>query len=699
MDGITFEYPTWYLVICLLVGLAYALVLYFRDHTFRESATWLNWLLGATRMLVVSTLAMLLMSPILRSVESRSQKPVVVFAQDGSESIGAAMKPADSLAYVQAIRSIEEKLGTDYDLVSYTFGESVRDTLDLSFRDKRTNIAELLRQVYDVYSNQNLGAVILSSDGIYNECANPVYSDVKLNAPVYTIALGDTTRQKDLVLKRVFHNKIAYLGDKFSIQVDITAQNAAGATSSLRIARIENGRTRELVNESVQIDRNDFFTTREFILDADVAGVNRYRISLGAVSGEVSTANNVRDIYVDVLEARQKILLLAAAPHPDLSALKQSITEGRNNEVTVEYINCFAGNVRDFDLVILHQLPGKSNNIGNLLQEMKSRQTPVWFIAGVTSDFGALNAAQQLINISSNGRNTNDVEPYLASNFSLFNVPDDVRAILPILPPVVAPFGDFKAGGSASVLLYQRIGRVDTQYPLLALGQEDNRRLATMAATGLWKWRLFDYLEKKNHNRFNELVSQVIQYLSVKDDKRRFRVSLAKNIFDENEPIIFDAELYNDNYELVNEPSAQLVITNEDGREFNYTFNTTGRGYRLNAGVMPVGSYRFRATVNTGTQNLDYNGQFSVQAIQLERYEMTADHDLLRLLSERYGGELVYPAAIASIPDKLLAKGTVKPVLYETVNTRSLINLKGIFFLLLSLLTLEWFLRRYFGAY
>ena len=194
-------------------------------------------------------------------------------------------------------------------------------------------------------------------------------------------------------------------------------------------------------------------------------------------------------------------------------------------------------------------------------------------------------------------------------------------------------------------------------------------------------------------------MSQIVQYLSVKNDKRRFRVSLAKNIFDENEQIIFDAELYNDNYELINEPSAQLVITDEDGREFNYTFNPTGRAYRLNAGILPVGNYRFRANVNTGTENLSYNGQFSVQAVQLERYETTADHGLLRLLSERFGGQLLDRAAFANLPQLLEERGTVKPVLYETATTRSLINLKGIFFLILGLLTLEWFLRRYFGEY
>lgn len=699
MEGISFAYPAWFLILCFLAGLVYAMVLYYRDQRFKDAPSWLTTLLGVLRFVAVSILAILLLSPILRSIESRSQKPVIVFAQDGSESITASWSESDSSAYVQDVQALQQQLGESYDLVNYTFGEEVRDTLDFSFSDKRTNLANLLRRVYDVYSNQNLGAVVISSDGIYNEGANPVYADVKLNAPVYTFGLGDTTRRKDVLIKRVFHNKIAYLGDRFSIQVDVTAQNAAGTTVPLRIARIENGNRRELVNESVTIDRNDFFRTREFILDADRAGVNRYRISVGSTNGEVTVANNSRDIYVDVLEARQKVLILAHAPHPDLSALKQSISAGQNNEIEVAYQNSFSGDIRDYDMVILHQLPSRSKSIDALLQNLEQAKIPTWFIIGEQSGISAANEVQQLVSIRANGRNTNEVEPRMATNFSLFKVADEVREFLPVLPPVVAPFGEYGTGANASVLLYQRIGRVDTEYPLLSLGEEEGRRVAVMTATGIWKWRLFDYLDRKNHDRFDELVSQVVQYLSVKNDKRRFRISLAKNIFDENEQIIFDAELYNDNYELINEPSAQMVVTAEDGREFNYTFNPTGRSYRLNAGILPVGNYRFQATVNTGTENLSYAGQFSVQAVQLERYETTANHDLLRLLSERYGGQLLDRAGLTGLPQLLADRGTVKPVLYETTTTRSLINLKGIFFLILGLLTLEWFLRRYFGEY
>jgi hypothetical protein len=88
-----------------------------------------------------------------------------------------------------------------------------------------------------------------------------------------------------------------------------------------------------------------------------------------------------------------------------------------------------------------------------------------------------------------------------------------------------------------------------------------------------------------------------------------------------------------------------------------------------------------------------------VQPIQLELFETTANHAVLRALSTKFGGETVFPAQLTSILEKIKANQTVKPVIYQTTSTNPLINLKWIFALLALLLSAEWFLRRYFGSY
>ncbi|MEL6141651.1 MAG: hypothetical protein AAFU67_08530, partial [Bacteroidota bacterium] len=678
MQGLTFEYPVWFLILCVLAGLGVALLLYFRDNTFREQGRWLNWLLGGLRWLAYSFLATLLLSPLLKYLQSDQQDPIVVLAQDASESVALG---TDSAAYLIKWKALSSQLGQNYQLVHYRFGDLVQETDQLDFSDKRTDLNAVLTEISDVYSNQNLGAVILATDGIYNEGANPVYNDLQIKAPIYTVGLGDTTQQRDLLIRRVFHNKIAYLNDRFSVQIDISARNAAGSNSRLTVSRVDGARREELHTESIVIDNNDFFTTREVILDADRPGVQRYRIRVSSVNDEASTTNNQRDFFVDILDARQKILLLAHAPHPDLSALRQSLLTGKNNEVEVTYAQKFAGDLRDYDLLVLHQLPSAKYPIEGLLSRMAELKKPTWFILGEATEANRFNAAQQLLRFLPKGESVNKVSGQAVPGFNLFTISEDLRAGLTQFPPLTAPFGDFAPGPNASVLLNQKIGRVETEYPLLIVGESSGTRTGVLAATDLWQWRLFDYLDNSNHDRYDELVSQVTQFLSVQEDKRRFRVSVAENLFDENEPIQLDAELYNSNYELINEPEATVVITDQEGREYNYTFNRTSNAYTLNAGILPVGNYRFRASTNASGEALTYDGRFSIQSVDVERFALEADHGLLRLLSDRYGGDFLLPADLGELPSRLEERGTVKPILFQTITTRSVINLKWIFFI------------------
>lgn len=699
MANLTFQYPIWYFAFCVLLGAAYALLLYFRDKTFYDQNDRLNWLLGAFRFVTVTLISLLLLSPLLKSIVTNTQKPVIVLAQDESESVAASMNEQQRADYQRNFESLAQELGSKYEVKQYAFGSAMREGIDFKYNDKVTNLSQVLNNVYDLYSNQNLGAIVLATDGIYNEGSNPVYLNSKLTAPIYSIALGDTTIKKDLVLKRVFYNKIAYLGDKFTVQVDVSAQNFAGSTTNLSIYKVSGEGSQKIQQVPIAIDRNDFFTTREIVLDANQPGVQRYRVVAESLSGEATNINNSKEIFIDVLDARQKILILANSPHPDISAMRQSIEQNKNYQVDVAFINSLTANVGTYDFVILHQLPSRSNDAANVFNILQTKHIPHFFIAGMQTNFVRLNQLQSLVSFQISGNSTNDVQGKIASGFNNFTISDELTNQLPQYPPLTAPFGEFKVSPGAAVLLYQRIGKVDTRYPLLVLGEEGEAKVGVLCAEGLWKWRLFDYLQNQNHEVFDELLGKSVQYLSLKADKRKFRVTPSKNIFNENEPVLFDAELYNDNYELINDPDASIVITNSEGKEFDFTFNKSGRAYSLNAGIFPVGNYTYRAAVTYNGQNLNVSGQFSVQPVQVELFETTANHNLLRLLSDKYGGAVVYPNNVASIASLIEQKGTVKPVIYQTAKTRPVINLKWIFFLLLLLLTGEWFLRRYFGAY
>ena len=179
-----------------------------------------------------------------------------------------------------------------------------------------------------------------------------------------------------------------------------------------------------------------------------------------------------------------------------------------------------------------------------------------------------------------------------------------------------------------------------------------------------------------------------------KDDKRRFRVYPSKSTFNENERIILNAELYNDAYELVNTPDAQVTIKNNKNKSYPFLFTRSGNGYILDSGILPSGEYSFTSTTKLGEKKYSAQGQFFVVQQQAEFRQTTANHQLLYNLSNLNNGEVVYPSDLDKLIDKIRANELIKTVSYEDKRFEELINLKLIFFLILALLSVEWFLRK-----
>ncbi|MFZ1749842.1 MAG: hypothetical protein WAU01_06605 [Saprospiraceae bacterium] len=699
INTISFSYPWWYLLFCLALGAGYGWLMYVKENRFSDLSHWFIKGLGLLRALSVALIALLLLSPFIKTIKDEIKSPIIVIASDKSESIAEGMTKNDLEQYGQSIEQLKAELKDKFDIKEITFGSDVHLDKQDSLTDKSTNLSHLLTHISDNYGDQNLGALIIGTDGIYNEGSHPLYLDTKLNAPIYTIALGDTTQKKDLYFQNVLHNKIAYLGDKFPVQADISAYNCEGSTSRLTLERISGGQTFKISDEILPINAKNYFATKPFIVDANQSGIIRYRLRLTTITGENNITNNVKDFFIEVLDARQKILLLGNAPHPDLGALKTIITQNKNYEVEIAFLKDFTGNIANYNLVILHNLPSEESDISSILLQLDRNKTPRIFIVGMQTSIPRFNRSQEILNIIGNSRNNEDILADFNPAFTLFTTSDELKNKIKTFPPLQTPFGEYKLAGTGSVYMYQNIKKIKTNYPLIVFDEKNGIKTTVICGEGIWKWRLFDHLQHKNYDLVSEMVGKTILLTSSKADKRKFRTSTSKNLYKDNESILIDAQLYNDNYEMINDPDVKLVIKDESGKEYNYTFSKTQNYYTLNADVFPQGAYSYTASVNYNGKVETASGRFIVASVQLEQYDLTARHGLLKSLSEKYSGETVYVSGIASLKEKLLNDSNIKPVLYQTNSTKAIIHLKWLFFLILTLLSLEWFMRRYYGSY
>tara|TARA_R110000782_G_scaffold1119_2_gene4187 strand:- start:45814 stop:47901 length:2088 start_codon:yes stop_codon:yes gene_type:complete len=690
--NITTDYPIWMILFCFLLGAVYASVLYYKESKLDVIAKWLKNSLLIFRFLAVSIIAFLLLSPFIKTIFNKTEKPIIIFAQDNSNSLLIHQDSAFyANNYLKELNALKEKLEKDYEVKSFTFGEKVKEEGTIDFAEKTTNIAELFEAVETKFYNRNIGALILSSDGIYNEGFNPVYSAENTNYPIYTIALGDTTIQPDIVLKEAIANKITFLNNKFPIEILGLAQSCKGEKTTLSVSH----KNKVVFTKTYDITKNNQLIEETIILEAKEKGVQHYTISFSALANEVSTKNNSKDVYIDVLDGRQHILLLAHAPHPDLKALKTSIEANENYEVSTTYFDDFDGNFEPYNLVVLHQFPTYSPV---WLRKISEKNLSVLYILGNQSNTNAFNQFQTHIKVLQSNQRSNTTTPALTENFPLFNLSEATLKQVPNFPPIESIFGTYLPQEKAYILFNQKIGNVATEQPLMVFFQEGKNKAAFISGEGLWRWRLNEFAKNNNHQAFDEIINKTVQFLSVKDNKDKFRVIVDKQ-FNENQEIIFNAELYNNSYELVNTPEVKLELKNDAGVDYQFVFNKSGNAYILNAGILPVGSYSYLASTTFSGEQYAVKGPLQINPLLVELNNTVANHQLLQNVANKYNGKMVLPPEMNELEQLIKENTAISSLIYEETDIKEIIHIKWIFFLILALISTEWFIRKRNGAY
>lgn len=682
----------WMMLLCILLGMFYAAALYFKNKELNEFKKWQVYTLFGLRFVAVSIIAFLLMNPFIKTIFNATEKPLIIFAQDNSSSL---LIHKDSIFYKEnylpQLTTIQQELSEDYDVKTFTFGEKINETATPNFSDKNTNMAELFEYIESTFYNRNIGALIIASDGIYNEGINPVFVAENTSYPIYTIALGDTTQHTDIILKEALSNKITFLNNQFPIEILAWANRTKGKKTLLTVKH----NNQVIFSKEYVLEQSHQLIEETIMIDAKEKGVQKYTVAFSAVDNEISMENNAKDIFIEVLDGRQNILLLANAPHPDIKALKNSIETNKNYEVSTHFFHEFNGNFEAYSLIILHQFPIINYD---WLSTIKEQKLPVWYIVGSQSNLIKFNEYQSFIKILQTNKNTNSTIPTPTENFTLFELSNATKKQLESFPPIESVFGTYLPQENGYPLLQQKIGNVPTDNPMLMFFQKDQTKAAFLSGEGIWKWRLFEYAKSNHHQAFDELINKTVQFLSVKDNKDKFRILVTKQ-FDENEEVIFNAELYNSNYELVNTPEVKLVLKDENNQEYTFVFNKTANAYVLNAGILPVGVYTYTATTSFNNENYEVNGQLQIEQVLVELNQTVANFQLLKNLSEKFNGKFFNQNELSTIGGHIKKNTAITPIIYEETSIKELIHLRWLFFLIIGLLALEWFIRKRNGAY
>ncbi len=320
---------------------------------------------------------------------------------------------------------------------------------------------------------------------------------------------------------------------------------------------------------------------------------------------------------------------------------------------------------------------------------------------GSQSNIKSLNDLNTGINVLKNKKEIEFSMATFNDQFSLFETEQIKNSNFEDYPPLISPFGEYILDKKSDILLYQKIKGIKTEKPLIFLFSEDNSLLGKfgfICGEGIWRWRINDYLENGNHEHFDALVDRIVHYLSLNIKKERFIV-YSNRIFNENELIHFRADFYNQSYELTNEAEVLFEIINEDNKKFNYLFSRTNGSYELNAGQLPVGKFAYKAKITEAGKTFSKSGEFIVVPLNIEAVDIRANYQMLYQLAKENGGDMFLPDSLNKLLAELRNNKNIRPISYSTKDLIDLIELRWLFFIIISLISAEWFLRKFFGSY
>jgi hypothetical protein len=688
--SLLFESPPWLIAVGVLLGIAYAALLYYRSKTPWGKHT--NYVLAIARFLLVAQITLLLFGPLIRQIKNTKEPPTIVLAIDNSQSIAEI---EDSTSRVNVLTEI---LTTKQQLENAGYSTEIRTlhgalSIDkVQFDGNSSNLNRMLRDIQNDYESRNLAHTLLFSDGLYNQGSNPAF--LPYNFKISAIGLGDSARRPDLNLNAVLYNKIAYQGNQFPIVAELFSYNLQGSLVSVQLEK--GGGVLE--SQQIEVGSQSQFNEVQFLADAEESGMQRLTVRAVPLEGEFITSNNMKEAYVDVIDGKQKVLLIAAAPHPDIRAIKSSLEKNENYEL-VSYIDGINQYVDDkYDAVILHQVPSRRGNYQNLLQKIKTEGIPAFYIYGSQSDINAFNAINGMVRIMPISMQKDQVLPLFNTAFDAFIFEQENSAALNEFTPVSVPFANYALQNQAEVMLFQKVGKISTEKPLLIVQKSNGGTNAVMLGEGMWNWRIQEFARNQNHAVFDEMISKIIQYLSTKEDKRRFKVYTVKNEYLNSESVVFETEVYNAIYEPTYDHKINLQVTGDQGNATQYTYITSAQNSSYRISGLENGIYSFTASATVNGKNETINGSFTVRDLQIETTDLSADYALLRNIAKRNDGKFYLKSELDQLRDDLLAQEPVNKI-YASESYLAIINLKWGFFILIALVGFEWFLRKYHGSY
>ncbi|WP_233897957.1 VWA domain-containing protein [Tenacibaculum piscium] len=691
-----------YIVLAVLLSVAIAYFQYFYKTTSKTTSKFSlklkrKTLLFALKALSLFLLFLLLINPEIKTVETQNIKPVLNILVDNSSSIKYFNEDQKVKNIIQEIK-ISEKINNKFDVESFYFDEKTAVLIadSLNFSGTQTAIYQAINSVNEL-QKERLNATILITDG--NQTKGNEYQYITSKNKIFPVVIGDTTLYKDLQISQVNVNKYSYIKNKFPVETLLYYQGEFNGKETVNATFSITHQGKKVFSKKVAFSAENPTKTITTTLTSDKKGIQYYKTSISKIENEKNTKNNYQNFSVEVIDEQTKVLILSTFLHPDVGAIKKSIESNKQRKVDIAFIKDIQKiNLDNYQFFVFYQ-PNAS--FKKVFEKVTSNYL---IVSGTKTDWNFLNTQNLGVQKEAIKQSENYTALYNA-NFLPF-LQKDIN--FNNFPPLKDVFGEVTITGDAQILLHQKYAGFKTKEPLLATFEnfqnknyeteksaKTNQKQAVLFGEGIWKWRSASFLEAQGFENFDDFLGNLVQYLASNKKRKRLDVK-SKSSYSQNEYVTISAFYVNENYTFDNRASLEITITNTQTKQQKILpFSLVNNSYQVSISDLSSGDYSYKVAVKN--QKINSYGKFKITEFNIEEQFVNANDQKLHQLALKTKGNLFYPNKINTLITQLSEDKTYYTSQKSITKKENLLDWKWILSLIVVLLSVEWFIRKFDG--
>lgn len=688
--------------------------------TIPQIPKWKKIFLIILRSLSIFLIGLLLFEPLLTLIYRTEEKPILCVLVDNSKSMSLTDKIGDRTQLVKRVinSDIFNAVKNIGDVKFATFSDKVKfsNTISsdsLNFTGNITDISKAIKETKSYFSDRNLQNLIIITDGQYNLGQNPIYQAETFNKPINIIAIGDSSEQKDLSINRVITNNIVYKDSK--VPVDVWIKSSGFKNESIDVNLYDEAKLLE--NKKITLKEGTAEYPVEFTFEPGEEGVKKLSVTVSKFSDEITDKNNKKTFFVKVLKNKIKTLIIAGTPSSDVSFVKNANIQDKNVDVKsfVQKQNgsFYEGNFQKSSLdsiecIFFIGFPTASTrqDVMDILKSfIEEKNVAIFFILGNDLDYQKLKYFEPFLPFSVSQVNNNEILagvfiPQNQSRNPIIKITgtDADPSLWNKLPPIFRTETVFKLKQESDLIATIQINNITFASPLLVSRKMYKQKSLAILGYGIWRWKLLAEGLDDNENLFQTFFGNSLRWLTTREEDSRLKISLSKEIYNTGEKVEVYAQLYNENYEPLDNGNITVQIA-KDEKYYEINLSPVGIGrYMGSIEDLEEGDYHYIAKAEYYNKIIgESKGRFSIGELNLEYQNIQMNAPLLKQITFKTNGKFYtindYETFINDLKND--KNFTIKEVIHRS--EIQIWNLCYILMIVILFLAIEWFIRKKSG--